>query len=111
VKKQSGKLGRRVLSALAASAMVSSQVLSAMPFGAIAADGEVFPGDVNEDGKIDAHDAVMIENYATGKTSSIKLEAADVNADGKVLSLMLNWCISIMRIHPQAEHCQLMNSC
>ena len=84
MKKQSGKLGRRVLSALAASAMVSSQVLSAMPFGAIAADGEVFLGDVNEDGTINAADAVMIENYATGKTSSIKLEAADVNADGKV---------------------------
>lgn len=42
------------------------------------------PGDANEDGKVDVHDALLIMQYQAGWNLSINGNAADVNADGRV---------------------------
>lgn len=41
------------------------------------------PGDANDDGKVDAKDALLVMQYAAGWNVSINGYAGDVNADGK----------------------------
>ena len=83
-------LSKRILSSVAASALACSQMMTIMPFDAIAADEEqteavVFYGDVNGDKMVDSVDYSLIEKYArNGDDSNIDLKAADVDLDGKV---------------------------
>ena len=42
------------------------------------------PGDANEDGKVDIHDALLVMQYTAGWYVSINGYAADVNADNRV---------------------------
>ena len=42
------------------------------------------PGDANDDGSVDAKDALLIMQYVAGWNLSINGYLADVNADGKV---------------------------
>jgi len=42
------------------------------------------PGDANEDGKVDIHDALLVMQYDAGWNVKLNGYAADVNADGRV---------------------------
>lgn len=41
-------------------------------------------GDVNDDGKINGKDVLLLRKYIVGLVDEIKTESADVNADGKI---------------------------
>ena len=42
------------------------------------------PGDVNEDGKVDSKDSILLRKYNLGASVKINKDAADVNKDGKI---------------------------
>lgn len=48
------------------------------------AETERVAGDVNEDGKVNARDALAVIKYSAGQDVTINTANADVNADGKI---------------------------
>ena len=85
---------KRILSAITASAIVSTQMLAAMPFGAMATaipddnseKKEMVYGDVNQNGYIDPNDYIRFEIYFKQRDEKVfeNPVAADVDLDGKI---------------------------
>ena len=42
------------------------------------------PGDVNDDGRVDIHDALLVFQYDAGWNVTINQRNADVNEDGRI---------------------------
>ncbi len=64
--------------------LILALVLAFSAFG-IAASAKL-TGDVNNDGKVNSSDALMVLQYSVGSLKKIDTDAADVNDDGKINS-------------------------